>query len=76
MKLSELVKIIEKKVADDAIVFEIVDGKRIEKKIDPYINIGFKFKGEGGQYSDFEIEYDEVFTRDQKEIIITVIAEK
>ncbi|GAK99761.1 hypothetical protein JCM19314_946 [Nonlabens ulvanivorans] len=75
MKLSELVKIIEKKVADDAIVFEIVDGKRIEIKIDPEINIGFKLKGQGAQYSDFDIEYDEVFTRDQKEILITVKAE-
>lgn len=75
MKLSELVKIIEKKVADDAIVYEIIDGKRIEKKIDPEINIGFKLKGQGVQYTKFEIEYDEVFTRDQKEILISVIAE-
>lgn len=66
MKLSELVKIIEKKVADDAIVFEIVDGKRIEIKIDPEINIGFKLKGQGAQYSDFDIEYDEVLQETKK----------
>ena len=44
--------------------------KKIEKKIDPEINIGFQLKGKGTEFRDFDIEYNEVFTRDQKEILI------
>ena len=76
MKLSELIKIIEKKVADDFTVTEVVDGKIIEKKIDPEINIGYYIKGQGTQFYDFEINYDEVFIREQKEIEIVVKSEE
>tara|TARA_Y100000815_G_C13269241_1_gene472350 strand:- start:382 stop:615 length:234 start_codon:yes stop_codon:yes gene_type:complete len=73
MRLSEFLKKIENKIAEEETRVEIIDGKQIEKKVDPEINIGFELKGRGTQYhKSFDIEYEEVFTRDENEILITL----
>lgn len=72
MKLSKLIEIIKNKVDQDGPVYDLASGKETIKKIDPEINIGFKLKGEGAEFYDFEIEYDEIFIRDVKEISIIV----
>lgn len=70
MTLNELIKVIEEQMNKNGETFD--KNKKDLRYKDPFINIGYTLTGEGSEFYDFNIDYDEVFSRDNFEVQIIV----